>query len=222
MGRSECAALRVGGNVTAPHKLKVGVLISGRGSNLQALIEACAEADFPAEIVLVISNVAEAKGLERAAKAKIATQIIPHKNYASREEFDAALDTTLKKAGVEFICLAGFMRLLGQKFVRAWLGRIINIHPSLLPHFKGVRVHEQVLEAGVTVSGCTVHYVIPELDAGPTILAAEVPVQPGDTVETLSHRVLKQEHVIYPMALRMVAEGRVKLVDGEAVFKAGP
>ncbi len=205
-----------------PKKLKVGVLISGRGSNLQALIEACTEADFPAEIVLVISNVADAKGLERAAKANIATQVIPHRNYASREEFDAALDATLKKAGVEFICLAGFMRLLGQKFVRAWLGRIINIHPSLLPHFKGVRVHEQVLEAGVIVSGCTVHYVIPELDAGPTILMAEVPVQRGDTVETLSHRVLKQEHVIYPMALRMVAEGRVKLVDGEAVFKASP
>ncbi len=203
-------------------KLKVGVLISGRGSNLQALIDACAQPGFPAEIVLVISNVAEAQGLARAKKARIATQIIPHKNYASREEFDAALDAALKKAGVKFICLAGFMRLLGDKFVRAWQGRIANIHPSLLPAFKGVRVHEQVLEAGVPVSGCTVHFVTPELDAGPTILAAEVPVHPGDTVEALSQRVLKQEHVVYPMALRMVAEGRVKLENGQAVFKDGP
>ncbi len=203
-------------------KLKVGVLISGRGSNLQALIDACAEPDFPAEIVLVISNVAEAQGLARARRARIATQIIPHKNYVSREEFDAALDAALKKADVKFICLAGFMRLLGDKFVRAWQGRIANIHPSLLPAFKGVRVHEQVLEAGVPVSGCTVHFVTPELDAGPTILAAEVPVHPGDTVEALSQRVLKQEHVVYPMALRMVAEGRVKLENGQAVFKDGP
>jgi phosphoribosylglycinamide formyltransferase-1 len=203
-------------------KLKVGVLISGRGSNLQALIDASAEKDFPAEIVLVISNVPEVHGLERAAKAHIPTQIIPHKNYSSREEFDAELDAVLKKVGVEFICLAGFMRLLSDKFVRAWLGKIVNIHPSLLPAFKGVRVHEQVLEAGVTVSGCTVHFVTPELDAGPTILTADVPVQPGDTVETLSARVLKQEHVVYPMALRMVAEGRVKLANGQVVFKDSP
>jgi phosphoribosylglycinamide formyltransferase-1 len=201
-------------------KLKVGVLISGRGSNLQALIDATRVSDFPAEIVLVISNVAGVHGLERAAKAGIPTQVIPHKNYPSRDEFDAALDVALKKAGVEFICLAGFMRMLGEKFARHWQGKIVNIHPSLLPAFKGVRVHEQVLDAGVTVSGCTVHFVIPELDAGPTILAAEVPVQPGDTVETLSARVLKQEHVIYPMALRMIADGRVKLVNGQAVFKA--
>jgi phosphoribosylglycinamide formyltransferase-1 len=203
-------------------KLKVGVLISGRGSNLQALIDAARAPDFPAEIVLAISNVADAKGLERAAKARIPTQVIPHKNYAARDEFDAALDVAFRKAGVEFICLAGFMRLLGEKFARAWQGKIVNIHPSLLPAFKGVRVHEQVLEAGVAVSGCTVHFVIPELDAGPTILAAEVPVHPGDTVEALSHRVLKQEHVIYPMALRMIAEGRVKLVNGQAVFKTDP
>jgi phosphoribosylglycinamide formyltransferase-1 len=200
-------------------KLKVGVLISGRGSNLQALIDATRAPDFPVEIVLVISNVADAHGLERAAKVSIPTLVIPHKNYTSREEFDAALDAALKKAGVEFICLAGFMRLLGEKFARAWQGKIMNIHPSLLPSFKGVRVHEQVLEAGASVSGCTVHFVISELDAGPTILAAEVPVHPGDTVETLSHRVLKQEHVIYPMALRMIAEGQVKLVNGQAVFK---
>jgi phosphoribosylglycinamide formyltransferase-1 len=203
-------------------QLKVGVLISGRGSNLQALIDAYAEPNFPAEIVLVISNMAEAQGLERAKKAHIPTLVIPHKNYTSREEFDVALDAALKKTGVEFICLAGFMRLLGDKFVRAWLGKIINIHPSLLPAFKGVRVHEQVLEAGVSISGCTVHFVTPELDAGSTILAAEVPVQPGDTVETLAARVLKQEHVVYPMALRMVAEGRVKLTNGHAVFKDGP
>ena len=145
-------------------KLKVGVLISGRGSNLQALIDATRAPDFPAEIVLVISNVADAQGLERAAKAGIPTQVIPHKNYLLRDEFDAALDAALKKARVEFVCLAGFMRLLEEKFARAWQGKIVNIHPSLLPAFKGVRVHEQVLDAGVTVSGCTVHFVIPELD----------------------------------------------------------
>jgi phosphoribosylglycinamide formyltransferase 1 len=203
-------------------KLQVGVLISGRGSNLQALIDAARAPDFPAEIVLVISNVADAQGLERAKKANIPTLVIPHRHYSSRDEFDTALDAALNSAGVEFICLAGFMRLLGDKFVRAWLGKIVNIHPSLLPAFKGVRVHEQVLQAGVTVSGCTVHYVVPELDSGPSILQAEVPVQPGDTVETLSHRVLKQEHVIYPMALRIVAEGRVKLENGQALFKDNP
>ena len=202
-------------------KLKVGVLISGRGSNLQALIDACRERDFPAEIALVISNVEGAHGLERAKKAQIPTLVIPHQNHPSREAFDDAMDTALRAAGVEFVCLAGFMRLLSAKFARAWEGKLVNIHPSLLPAFKGVRVHEQVLEAGVPISGATVHFVIPELDSGPQIIQAEVPVHPGDTVEALSARVLKQEHVIYPIALRMVAEGRVKYENGCVIFKAG-
>jgi len=207
----------VGGKVTG--KLKVGVLISGRGSNLQALIDACAERDFPAEIVLVISNVAGVYGLERAKKARIPALVIPHGNYPSREAFDDAMDDALRAAGVEFICLAGFMRLLGAKFARGWEGKLVNIHPSLLPAFKGVRVHEQVLDAGVAMSGATVHFVIPELDSGPAIVQAEVPVHPGDTVETLAARVLKQEHVIYPIALRMVAEGRVKYENGRVVIR---
>ncbi|MGQ0742243.1 MAG: phosphoribosylglycinamide formyltransferase [Alphaproteobacteria bacterium] len=202
-------------------KVHVGVLISGRGSNLQALVDATREPGYPAEIVLVISNAADAFGLERAKRVNIPTLVIPHNDFSSREDFDDALDVALRAAGVEFICLAGFMRMLSEKFVRAWEGKIINIHPSLLPDFKGVRVHERVLEAGVVMSGCTAHFVVPELDSGPIILQAEVPVQPEDTVETLSTRVLKQEHVIYPMALRMVAEGRVRL-EGGCLVKQEP
>jgi phosphoribosylglycinamide formyltransferase-1 len=198
-------------------KSRVGVLVSGRGSNLQALIAAAREPGYPAEIVLVISNIPEALGLRRAEAAGIPTLVIPHGNFPSREAFDDALDAALRAAGVEFLCLAGFMRLLSEKFVRAWEGKVVNIHPSLLPAFKGVRVHERVLESGVAMSGCTVHFVVPELDSGPIILQAEVPVQPDDTVETLAARVLKQEHVIYPMALRMVAEGRVRLENGRLV-----
>ena len=193
-------------------KLRVAVLISGRGSNLQALIDACAAPDYPAEIVLVLSNVPDAFGLERARKAGIPTAIVRHRDFATREAFDDAMDEKLRAAGVAFICLAGFMRLLSAAFVRRWEGRLINIHPSLLPAFKGVRVHEQALEAGVAVSGCTVHFVIPELDSGPIIAQAEVPVVPGDTVETLSARVLEAEHRLYPHALRLVAEDRVTFV----------
>jgi phosphoribosylglycinamide formyltransferase-1 len=199
-------------------KLKLGVLISGRGSNLQALIKACSDDDFPAEIVLVISNVADAGGLKRAADAGIACRVIPHKPFPSREAFDAALDAALRDCGVELICEAGFMRIHSEGFVRKWLGRIINIHPSLLPAFKGTHVHEQVIAAGVKMSGCTVHYVIPELDAGPTIVQAEVPVLAGDTPETLAARVLEAEHKTYPLAVRWIAEGKVRFENGRAVF----
>ena len=190
-------------------RLKVAVLISGRGSNLKALIEACAAPDYPAEIVLVLSNRADAGGLAYAQSANIPTIVIEHKNFASREDFDAAMQTQLERAGTELICLAGFMRILSEDFVRAWQGRMINIHPSLLPAFKGTHVHEQVLTAGVRVSGCTVHYVTPELDSGPTILQAEVPVQPHDTPDSLAARVLEAEHVLYPRALRKIAEERL-------------
>ena len=199
-------------------RLKISVLISGRGSNLQALIDASAQPNFPAEIVLVLANVPNAFGLERARKAGIATVAIPHRDFAKREDFDKAMDAKLTEAGVEFICLAGFMRLLSADFVRKWQGRIVNIHPSLLPAFKGMHVHEQAIAAGVRVSGCTVHYVIPELDAGPPILQATVPVHPGDSADDLAARVLEAEHRIYPEALRMIAEGRVHLADGRAVF----
>ena len=197
-------------------RVKTAVLISGRGSNLQALIDACADPNFPAEIVLVLSNVDGAGGLERAKKAGIATTVISHKGR-TREDFDAGIDAALRAAGVEIVCLAGFMRILSDGFARKWEGRVLNIHPSLLPAFKGVHVHERVLAAGVKVSGCTVHFVVPELDAGPIVEQARVPVLAGDTPDTLAARVLVEEHRIYPHALKLLAEGKVKLADGKAV-----
>lgn len=194
-------------------KKKVGVLVSGRGSNLQALLDASADPAFPAEIVLVISNVAGAFALERAAKAGVPTCVVSHKDYASREDFDAAMDAHLRAAGVEIVCLAGFMRLLSTPFVRGWDGRMINIHPSLLPSFKGLHTHAQALAAGVKLHGCTVHLVTPDLDDGPILVQAAVPVLADDTPESLAARVLEQEHVAYPLALRLLAEGKVR-VDG--------
>jgi phosphoribosylglycinamide formyltransferase-1 len=186
-------------------RLKIAVLISGRGSNLKALIEACAAPDYPAEIALVISNVADAGGLAHARAASIPTAIVPHKDYPSRDAFDSAMEKRLIESGVELVCFAGFMRILTDGFVRAWQGRLINIHPSLLPAYKGTHVHERVLAAGEKLSGCTVHYVTPELDSGPTILQATVPVQPGDTPDSLAARVLEAEHTLYPQAVKMVA-----------------
>lgn len=203
--------------MTTRRKIPVGVLISGRGSNLQALINASAAESFPAEIVLVISNVEGAAGLARASAAGIPVTLIPHKGK-SREAFDAELDAAFRAAGVELICLAGFMRILSDGFARAWEGKLINVHPSLLPAYRGTRVHERVLEAGEKQSGASVHYVVPELDAGPVIAQAAVPVLPHDTPDTLSDRVLEAEHRLYPTALRLVCEGRVKLENGVAVF----
>ncbi|MCK9992647.1 MAG: phosphoribosylglycinamide formyltransferase 1 [Alphaproteobacteria bacterium] len=198
-------------------RLKTCVLISGSGTNLQALIDACAAPDFPAEIVLVISNRADAGGLDRARRAGIPTRIIPHKDYASREAFDAAIDAALRAAGVEFVCLAGFMRLLTAGFVNQWRDRLINIHPSLLPAFKGIDAVEQALAAGVSKTGCTVHFVRPEMDAGPILLQAEVPVEVADTSETLHDRIRQAEHRCYPEALRLISAGKVR-VDGESVM----
>ena len=195
-------------------KLKLGVLISGRGSNLQALIDAAADPSYPAEIALVISNKADAGGLARAEAAGIATKVIPHKEFASREAFDAALDQTLRAAGVGLVCLAGFMRLLTPGFSQGWHDRLINIHPSLLPSFKGLDSHAQALKAGVRFSGCTVHFVRPEMDAGPIILQAAVPVHDGDDEDALAARILEAEHKSYPLAVRLIAEGRVTVVDG--------
>jgi phosphoribosylglycinamide formyltransferase-1 len=194
---------------------KVGVLISGRGSNLGALIGAQSNALY--RIVLVISNIEGAGGLERAANANIPARVIPHKGKM-REAFDAELDAALREAGVEIVCLAGFMRILSDGFARAWEGKLINIHPSLLPAYKGTRVHERVLEAGDALSGASVHFVVPELDAGPVIAQASVPVHPGDSPETLAARVQEVEHRLYPAALNLLAEGKVKLEKGLAVF----
>lgn len=200
------------------NKLRTAVLISGRGSNLAALIEACREPQFPAAIALVISNVETAEGLAVAAAAHIPARTISHKAYTTREDFDAAIDAALRDAGIALVCEAGFMRIHSDAFVRRWQGRMLNIHPSLLPAFKGIRVHQQAIDAGVRVSGCTVHFVVPELDSGPIISQAAVPVYPDDTAATLQTRVLREEHKLYPAALKLVAEGKVVLRDGRAVF----
>jgi phosphoribosylglycinamide formyltransferase 1 len=192
-------------------KRKVGVLISGNGSNLQALIDACQQDDYPAEIAVVISNKADAFGLTRAAKAGIACEVIDHRQYASREAFDDAMHAALERYNVEFVCLAGFMRLLSAAFVRRWQDRMINIHPSLLPAFKGISSHRDAIAAGVRVSGCTVHFVRTEMDVGPIIIQSAVPVLPQDTPETLGARVLEQEHICYPKALKWLAEGRLSV-----------
>ena len=194
-------------------RLKVAVLISGRGSNLQALIDACADADFPAEIVLVVSDVPGVQGLSRAGKAGIPTAVVDRKDFEDRDGFEDALTETLLEAAPELVCLAGFMRVLGDGFVGRWRGRLINIHPSLLPAFKGVHVHERIVEAGVRISGCTVHFVRPAVDDGPIIVQAAVPVHPDDDADALAARVLSQEHRIYPLAVRLIAEGRVRVVD---------
>ena len=196
---------------------RVGVLISGRGSNLQALIDACRLRDFPAEIVMVISNVPQAQGLLRAEAALIPTLAINHKDFSSREAFDVALDKALNEAHVELLCNAGFMRLHTAGFVERWRDRHLNIHPSLLPAFRGLDTHARVIEAGVTISGCTVHFVRSEMDSGPIVAQAAVPVLGDDTADSLAIRVLEAEHRLYPHALRLVASGAVS-VEGERVI----
>lgn len=198
---------------------KVGVLVSGRGSNLQALLDACADPAFPAEIVLVIANIPGVFALERAEKAGIGTLVIPHKGFPSREAFDAEMDRALRAAGVEIVCLAGFMRLLSAGFVQSWRDRMINIHPALLPAFKGLHTHRRAIEAGVKLHGCTVHLVTPDLDDGPILVQAAVPVLATDTEDSLAARVLEQEHLAYPLALRLLAEGRVTVEGNRALIR---
>jgi phosphoribosylglycinamide formyltransferase-1 len=190
---------------------RVAILISGRGSNMTALIEAASEADFPAAIALVISNRPDAKGLELARARGIATAVVDHRAYASREAFDAALAAKLADTHIELVCLAGFLRMLTAGFVEAWRGRMLNIHPSLLPEFKGLDTHARALAANAKIHGCTVHFVVPELDSGPIVLQARVPVVEGDDADSLSERVLAAEHRIYPAALKLVAEGKVTI-----------
>jgi phosphoribosylglycinamide formyltransferase-1 len=197
-------------------KKYVGVLISGRGSNLGALLQACRASTFPAKIVLVVSNVPSAQGLLRAEAGLIPTRIINHKDFSSRDAFDAALDAALKEAGVELLCNAGFMRLHTEGFVRRWWNRHLNIHPSLLPAFKGLHTHARVLDEGAKITGCTVHFVRPEMDEGPIVAQAAVPVLDGDSPDVLATRVLEAEHRLYPHALDLVASGAV-CVEGERV-----
>ena len=191
------------------------ILISGRGSNMQALVRAADAADYPANIVAVISNNPDAAGLAWAEAQGLPTAVVDHRPYkGDRAAFDAALQDKLDACGAELVALAGFMRLLTPGFVDAWAGRMINIHPSLLPAFKGVDTHARTLAAGVRIAGCTVHYVVPEMDAGPIIAQAAVPVRGDDTEEKLAARILEAEHAIYPRALAWVAAGKAPIADG--------
>ena len=192
-------------------RLKIGVLISGRGSNLQALIDATADPAFPAEIAMVVANQADAGGLARARAVGIRTEIINHRAFNAKQGFEASIDAALRGAKIELVCLAGFMRILTPWFVERWRDRLINIHPSLLPAFKGLDTHERVLATGARFSGCTVHFVRPDVDDGPIIVQAAVPVMPGDSPDTLAERVLGAEHHCYPLAVRLFAEGRLRL-----------
>ena len=190
---------------------RVAILISGRGSNMTALVEAARDPAYPAEIVGVFSNRADAAGLQYAWLAGIPTAVRSHKDFPSREAFDAQIQAVLDGWGAELVCLAGFMRILSHGFAERWTGRMLNVHPSLLPLYKGLHPQQQALDAGATESGCTVHWVIPDLDDGPSILQRRVPVLPGDTADTLAARILVEEHKAYPEALALVARGEVTL-----------
>ena len=200
--------------------MKVAVLISGRGSNLQALIDAFGRqvADSPVQIVLVLSNRPDAAGLERAASAGIRTEIVDNNAFASRAEFDIAIDREIRAAGAEFVVLAGFMRLFTEAFITTWKDRMINIHPALLPAFPGLDTHQRALEAGVRFHGCTVHFVRHETDTGPIIAQAAVPVLAADDESALAARVLSAEHRLYPHALRLIADGKVRVVGERAII----
>lgn len=203
-------------------KLRVGILISGRGSNMAALIDAARAPDYPAEVACVISNVATAAGLERARKAGVPTTVTPHKAFPDRESFDRAVAAELEKHDVDLVALAGFMRIQSPWFAERWKDRMLNIHPSLLPAFPGLRVQQQAIDAGVRISGCTVHFVTPDLDAGPIVAQAAVPVLPDDTAETLAQRILRQEHRLYPQVVRWYAEGRISLRHGRVTVENTP
>ncbi|WP_413988311.1 phosphoribosylglycinamide formyltransferase [Labrys okinawensis] len=205
---------------------RVAILISGRGSNMAALIEAARDPSYPAEIVAVISNRPGAPGLARAREAGLVAEAIDHKAFASRSDFEAALEARLEAHVVDLVVLAGFMRLMTAAFVESWAGRMINIHPALLPAFPGLATHERALEAGVRLHGCTVHYVTPGMDEGPIIAQAAVPVLAGDTAAELAARVLHAEHKLYPAALARVARGeapivgeRVEIASGDLLMK---
>ena len=198
---------------------RVAVLISGRGSNMVALIKAAKSKTYPAKIALVISNEPTAEGLKHARKAGIATVIVDHRPYGKdRQAFERALQTELERHDIDLVCLAGFMRLLTPWFVGLWIGRMLNIHPALLLAFKGLYTHARAIAAGVKIHGASVHFVVPEMDSGPIIAQAAVPVAKDDTPASLAARVIKLEHRIYPLALKLVAQGRARLVDGRCII----
>lgn len=202
-------------------RLRLAVLISGRGSNLQALIDACAAPDFPAEIALVISNRADAAGLAMAERAGIRSRVIGHAGFTGREAFEHALDREIAEAGCELVCLAGFMRLLSAWFVARWHDRLINVHPSLLPAYKGLDTHARVLAGGGRITGCTIHFVRAAMDDGPIIVQAAVPVLPDDDPDRLAARVLAAEHECYPLAVRLIAERRVHVSQRRVSIDGG-
>lgn len=205
------------------NRKRVAVLISGRGSNMAALIEAAKDKTFPAEIVLVLSNRPDAGGLDTAKANGIATEVIDHTRFGKdRAAFDAALHKVLLDHKIDYVCLAGFMRLLTAGFVQQWPERMINIHPALLPAFKGLDTHQRALDAGAKVHGATVHFVVPEMDAGPIIVQGAVAVRSDDSEASLAKRVLAVEHRIYPFALKMLAEGRIRVVDGRCLIDGAP
>jgi formyltetrahydrofolate-dependent phosphoribosylglycinamide formyltransferase len=197
---------------------RTAIMISGRGSNMAALIEAASDSSYPVEIVGVVSDQAEAPGLIIADQRKIATRIIARADFASKEAHDAAIDAALNGLNADIVALAGYMRLLTPGFVSSWQGRMINIHPALLPSFRGLDTHRRALEAGVKLHGATVHFVTPEVDAGPIIAQAATPVLASDSEATLGARVLKLEHQLYPVALRLVAEGKARMENSRTVF----
>jgi phosphoribosylglycinamide formyltransferase-1 len=201
---------------------RVAILISGRGSNMAALIAAASDPDYPAEIVLVLSSRPDAAGLAHAAEAGIATAVVDAKAFADKAAFEAAIDAELAEARVEIVCLAGFMRLLSEDFVTRWENCLLNIHPSILPAFRGLNTHARALEAGVRLHGCTVHFVRPAMDDGPIIAQAAVPVLADDTPETLARRVLAAEHRVYPQALALVAADRARVSGGRVAIDGLP
>ena len=193
--------------------LRIGVLASGGGTNLQAIIDRCLDGSLAAQIAVVITNNPGAGALDRASKAGIETLCINHRDFAQREDFDHAVVKALQDAEVDLVVLAGFMRILTEDFVRSWRDRMLNIHPALLPAFPGINCHARAIEMGVRITGCTVHFCRPELDNGPIVTQAAVPVLPDDTEETLAARILEAEHVIYPLAVKLIAEGRVRVIN---------
>jgi len=198
---------------------RTAIFISGHGSNMRALVEAARAPDYPAEIVLVLSNRPEAAGLTFAKAAGIATAAVDHKIHAGREEFERSVQLLLEIHKIELICLAGFMRLLTPVFVNSWNGRMLNIHPALLPSYRGLHTHQRALDDGVKIHGCTVHFVVPAMDEGPIIAQAAVPVLDDDDAETLAARVLTQEHIIYPQALSLIASGRYHIAGNRVLSK---
>jgi phosphoribosylglycinamide formyltransferase-1 len=213
--------------VSTAEQLRLAVLISGRGSNLQAFIDACERGELESRISLVISNNPQAEGLQRAARAGIATRCINHRDYATREAFDAALVTALQAESIDLVILAGFMRILTPVLIEPYLGRLLNIHPSLLPKYPGLNTHQRALDAGDRVAGATVHFVTPELDGGPPILQASEIILQGDTAETLSTRIARLEHQIYPAVVRWFEQRRLQLsgtralLDGKEIPTSG-